>query len=1156
MSTNTSDYNFLNLEPFLNLKHNIYVGKVLSNAYSLFIANLAINYHGLLVVLVEDFNIAYDLQEQLITYIPHEYIDLIKIMQFPDWEILPFDNFSPHPEIISSRLTTLYKLPSVERGILIVPIITLMHKICPVEYVQRQVLLITVNNKLHFDNFKFNLEQAGYVRVPQVMNLGEYAIRGSIIDLFPLGSKLPYRIDLVDQKVDSIRTFNVDTQRTIAQIDHIKILPAQEYPFDESAIKKFRINWRIQFANQQDNSQIYKDVSNKFKTPGLEYYAPLFFDKMGSLFDYLPKNCLVVKNKNCFSAATQFYTQVKERFIKCQGSNYRPILKIEKLFFNVIEIFSLLKEFVQIICSQDPIDIKKSSENKFNLPISTLPIDINEIIKINLSSMPRRLFCVSSKGRREIFAQLVNKHYPDIKLQNIDYFEDFFNSNIDNGLIISQLENGFIFNANNINIAIIGEQDLFPNKTKIINKRSNKTLDPDLSIKYLMEINIGDPIVHVDHGIGRYLGLVQLDYGATLGEFLIIEYADHNKLYVPIINLNLVHRYSGADLANAPLHKLGGDKWQAEKRKAAKQIKDVAAQLLEIYAIRASKNRDKYILNEENYQKFVDLFIFTDTKDQATASQDIINDLTDDKPMDRVICGDVGFGKTEIAMRAAFIAIDNSKQVAILAPTTLLAQQHYQTLLDRFADFSINIELLSRFIDIKRQKSIINKISKGNCDIVVGTHRLLQKDLEFKNLGLLIIDEEHKFGVEQKEKLKKLRTNIDILSLTATPIPRTLNMTMSGIRDISIIATPPNNRLAVKTFVREYNLEIVKEAIMRELQRGGQVYYLYNKIENITQIAIKLQHLIPQATVQIAHGQMPKKQLEHVMIDFYHRKCNILVCTTIIENGIDIPNANTIIIERANCFGLSQLHQLRGRVGRSNHQAYAFCFIPNRYSITADAIKRLEALEALDTLGVGFTLATHDLEIRGSGELLGNEQSGNMQNIGFSLYMELLQNAIELLKQHKELDNLEETIVAANNIEIELPVPAFIPSNYISDIYTRLILYKKFTKAKSQEQLQELMQEIIDRFGMLPIEVSNLFVLNKLKLIYADLGVKRIKPIVSGYSIEFNENNKINVDQIVNLIKHKPKNFKLLSNYKLHCITDLKQEQPISFLENLLKFIT
>lgn len=1147
------EYNFFNLKQISKLKHNIHVGGVLSNGYSLFLANLSINYAGLLVVLVENFNIAYDLQEQLITYVPRKQLDVIKIMQFPDWEILPYDNFSPHPEIISDRLITLYKLSSVERGILIVPMVTLMHKICPIEYIQQKVLLIEVNKNLILNEFKFNLEQAGYLRVPQVMNFGEYAIRGSIIDLFPLGSKIPYRIDLLDEKIDSIRTFNIDNQRTIKKVDYIKILPAQEYPFDDISIKKFRTNWRMQFANQKDNSQIYKDVSNRFKTPGLEYYSPLFFEKMGSLFDYLPNNCLIVRNENSVLAANEFIIQVKHRFNKCRDENYRPILNIDQLFLNVTEVFSLINKFPQVICSQELLKISNISESRFNLPISSLPIEINEVIE---SKLTRKLFCVESKGRKEVFRQLVNKHYSHIKLQDIDTFEDFFTNEIHNGLIISQLEHGFILNlshnSNNINIAIIGEQDLFPNKTKLVNKRSAKTIDPDLSIKNLMEINLGDPIVHVDHGVGRYLGLIQLDYGATPGEFLIIEYLDQNKLYVPIMNLNLVHRYSGVDLAHAPLHKLGNDKWIAEKRKAAKQIKDIAAQLLEIYAVRASKQGHKYLLNEENYQKFVDLFMFTDTPDQIKASQDVINDLISDKPMDRVICGDVGFGKTEIAMRAAFIVADNGKQVAILAPTTLLAQQHYQTFLDRFADFPVNIELLSRFVDADQQKNIIEKLERGTCDIVIGTHRLLQKDLKFKNLGLLIIDEEHKFGVEQKEKFKKLRTEIDILALTATPIPRTLNMAMSGIRDISIIATPPNNRLSVKTFIREYNTEIIKEAIMRELQRGGQVYYLYNKIENINKIASELQNLIPQATIKIAHGQMHKQQLEHVMVDFYHRKFNVLVCTTIIENGIDIPNANTIIIERADCFGLSQLHQLRGRVGRSNHQAYAFCFIPSRTSITADAIKRLDALEALDTLGIGFTLATHDLEIRGSGELLGNDQSGNMQTIGFSLYMELLENAISFLKQNKDLDNLENTIISSN-IEIELQIPAFIPSSYIVDVHTRLVLYKKLAKAKNEDKLQELMGEFIDRFGMLPIELSNLFLIGKLKLICEDLGIKKIKSIATGYNIEFAEKNKINVDKIINLIQKQPKNFKLLSNNKLNCTTNVKQEHAIDFLNTLFK---
>lgn len=1129
-------YNYLNVQLPYDTTKNIYIGNLLPSAYSLLLATIAQSYSGLLVVLVEDFNVAYQLEAELVTFIPS-----YNILHFPDWETLPFDNFSPHPEIISERLATLYNLPMVERGILIVPMVTLMHKLCPPEYIKQNVLIINHNDKLVQDDFRLHLEQAGYIRVPQVMGFGEFAIRGSIIDLFPIGSKLPYRIDLLDNKVDSIRTFNIDNQRTIEKISNIKILPAQEYPFNQEAINTFRTNWRLQFALDVNNSQIYQDVSKGFKIPGLEYYLPLFFDKTASLFDYLPENCLIVRTKGCVSAADEFFSQAHDRFEKFCHDARRSILPVKQLFFNSTEIFSLIKQFSQIICSAEII------QDLNNLAVSKLP-DPNTIA--NVFNIPKKLFCVESKGRKEVFRQLINKSYPDLKLQDVDNFSDFFTNNIENGILITQLSHGFILNQ--FNTAIICEADLSPQKIRTTTKKRDKQIDSDLSIRNLMEINIGDPIVHVEHGVGRYLGLTPLDYGPTIGEFLVIEYADSNKLYVPITNLNLIHRYSGVDLEHAPLHKLGTDRWQKEKKKASQQIKDTAAQLLEIYAIRANKTGMRYVLNEQSYQKFINLFLFSDTPDQAKASLDVISDLTSDKPMDRVICGDVGFGKTEIAMRAAFIVAENSKQVAILAPTTLLAQQHYQTFLDRFADFPIQIDLLSRFVDVKKQKTIIEKMAKGTCDIVIGTHRLLQKDLKFKSLGLLIIDEEHKFGVEQKEKFKKLRADVDVLSLTATPIPRTLNMAMSGIRDISIIATPPNHRLSVKTFVREFNLDIIKEAIMRELQRGGQVYYLYNKVESINKIALDLQNLLPQARVKVAHGQMNKKDLEHIMIDFYHRKFNVLVCTTIIENGIDIPTANTIIIDRADCFGLSQLHQLRGRVGRSHHQAYAFCFTPNRSTLTEDAIKRLDALENLNNLGIGFTLATHDLEIRGSGELLGSEQSGNMQTIGFNLYMELLEHAISYLKQNKDLSDLENSIIT-EQIEIDLQMPAFIPTAYIADVHTRLILYKKISKARTEHRLNELISEFIDRFGVLPRELQNLFAITKLKLLSTELGIKKIKYTIQGCNIEFAVNNKINIDKLITLLQNAPTKYKLINNNKLCCLGSAAPDERIDFVNQVIK---
>jgi transcription-repair coupling factor (superfamily II helicase) len=1130
-----------------SIKKNLYIGQVLPSSYSLLLAGLSQKYAGLLVVLVENFNIAYQLEAELINGRLLNQAT-INILHFPDWETLPYDHFSPHPEIVSERLATLYNLASIQQGILIVPIVTVMHKICPTEYIQQNVFIINHNTELFLDDFKLTLQQVGYNNVPQVMEFGEFAVRGSIIDLFPIGSKLPYRIELVNNQVCSIRTFDVDSQRTIEKVSEIKILPSKEYPFNKESIEKFRTNWREQFSN---NGQIYQDVSKGFKSLGLEYYLPLFFERTASLFEYLPKNCLVVRTKGCVLAAENFFLQVESRFEQFRHDVNRSILPIAKLFFNPTEIFSLINNFTQIVCGVDPI--KNPSEYNCNLAIRALPDPVSYLFNDSVNKPLRILFCVESKGRKEVLRQSLVKVFKLSIVQDlvdIDSFEEFVNNNIAYGILVAQLQKGFVLEV--ISTAIVCEEDLFPNKIKQITKRRDKQAVSEFSIKNLVEISIGDPIVHVEHGVGRYLGLTQLDYGAILSEFMVIEYADQNKLFVPITNLNLVHRYSGVDLENAPLHKLGTDRWQKEKNKASKQIKDVAAQLLEIYAVRSSKERNGYAINEENYQKFISNFPFTETFDQNKAILEVIENLKTLKPMDRVICGDVGFGKTEIAMRAAFIVADSGKQVAILAPTTLLAGQHYQNFLDRFADFPIRIELLSRFVTKAKQQEVINKIHTGNCDIVIGTHRLLQKDLKFKALGLLIVDEEHKFGVEQKENFKKMRSEVDLLSLTATPIPRTLNMAMSGIRDISIIATAPNHRLSVKTFVREYNVEIIKEAIQRELQRGGQIYYLHNKVATINKVADQIQLLVPQARVKIAHGQMPERELEHIMVEFYHKKFDVLVCTTIIENGIDIATANTIIIDRADCFGLSQLHQLRGRVGRSHHQAYAFCFTPPLSSLNQDAIKRLEAIENLDTLGAGFTLATHDLEIRGSGELLGSEQSGNIQTIGFSLYMELLEHAVETLKQHGQLDDLLE-LDFLKNTEIDLQIPAFIPTTYIPDVHTRLILYKDLSKAKTDQQLQELTIEFIDRFGLLPVELQNLFEISKLKLLCEKIGVSVIKNTANGFNIEFNKDNKVNVDKIINLLQSNPNQYKLIGNSKLCCMVKVEAAKRVDFVSKILE---
>ena len=1125
-------------------------GNLIGASFSLKLAELANGYSGLIVALVPDFLVDLQLETELKFFLKD--LSQNNIIHFPDWETLPYDNFSPHQDIISERITTLYKLNNISKGILIVPISTALHRLCPKEYILQNTFVFNKGDKIDLQAMRRTLETAGYQFTHQVAEHGEFTVRGSILDLFPMGAKLPVRIDLFDDQIDSIRSFDSDTQRSIDQVDSIKLLPAREFPFDDKARSAFRSRWRTVFSGDPRACPVYQDVSQGLYSAGLEYYLPLFFENTVTLFDYFPEQSLIVKCEEIKKAADEFWYDVNERFEQYGHDITRPLLKPQSLFLAVDEIFGRIKGFLQVTLTREQV---KEGTSRENLQVEVLPNLVIEAkkdeplenLKNFINNDFKILICAETTGRKEVLKELLHKD--NLEPKEFSTWHDFLADTCLLGLIVAPIAQGMILN--DLKIAVIAESDLLGYRVAQQRRRKAKISHAENTIKNLAELNIGVPVVHVTYGVGRYLGLQKLILQEQESEFVVLEYANNDKLYVPVTSLHLISRYSGVDLEHAPLHHLGNERWRKDKQKALKQIRDVAAELLAIYAKREARKGFTLAQPDLHYDSFVTKFPFEETIDQEQAITQVIQDLVNTKPMDRVICGDVGFGKTEVAMRAAFLAVQSGKQVAMLVPTTLLAEQHYQTFIDRFADFPFNVAVISRFKSRKEQAQIIQALLDGSCDIIIGTHKLLQPEIKFKDLGLLIIDEEHRFGVRQKEKFKAFKAEVNILTLTATPIPRTLNMAMSGIRDLSIISTPPAKRLSVKTFVREYNKPLIQEAILRELRRGGQVYYLHNTVETIEKTAIELQDWIPSARIAVAHGQMPERELERVMSNFYHRHYNVLVCTTIIETGIDIPSANTIIIERADKFGLAQLHQLRGRVGRSHHQAYAFCLTPQKNLMTVDAVKRLEVIESLDTLGVGFALATHDLEIRGAGELLGDEQSGNIQSIGFNLYMELLDRAVRALKRGDDL-NLDLTL--PTGIEIDLQIAAFIPDDYISNVHIRLIQYKRIASATSQMELDELKIEMIDRFGLLPEVIKSLFEIARLKIYCENLGIIKVKAGLKSGKIEFMPKPKVDPSLIIAMVQEQPNCYKFDGPTGIKFYKNLiDQQQRVVFIEDVLK---
>ncbi len=1124
------------------------IGNLHGAALPIAIANLANQKKQFILLVVADSQTAIRLQPQV-----SQFTDLPCDI-FPDWETLPYDNFSPHQDIISDRISHLFRLSQQKQGILIVPVSTLLHRLMPKSFLLQHALVIKNGDRFSVERLREQLESSGYRHVEQVIEHGEYATRGSILDLYPMGSDFPFRIDFFDDEIDTIREFDPENQRSTHTLEQINLLPAHEFPTDDNAVEFFRGRWRERFDARREPESIYQQVSRKLWPAGIEYWQPLFFDTTETLFDYLPHDTLVITRGDLESSATQFLNDAEYRYDQRRVDPLRPLLPPNELWLTLDGMFAALKNYPRIKLESEHVENKAGRENATLTPLPELTI--NHQLKEPLSALKdftdshktQIVFSVESEGRREALLDILNRiHLRPMVCANLD---DAIHAPTPLSLIVGPSETGFI--CEQPDFALICESDLLGERVIQQRRRGSKKkhTNTETIVRNLAELEAGKPVVHLQHGVGRYIGLETIETAGISTEFVCLEYQQKAKLFVPVSSLHLISRYSGGAEEAAPLHRLGGDAWEKARKKAAEKVRDVAAELLDIYAKRATKPGFAFKHQRDDYSQFCSSFPFEETPDQKHAINAVLSDMCQPIAMDRLVCGDVGFGKTEVAMRATFLAVNNEKQVAILVPTTLLAQQHFENFRDRFANLPVRIEVLSRFKTAKEQKKILQDAEEGKVDILIGTHRLLQQDVKFRDLGLLVVDEEHRFGVRQKEKMKAMRADVDILTLTATPIPRTLNMAMSGMRDLSIIATPPSRRLAIKTFVREREKNLIREAILREITRGGQVYFLHNNVDSIEKTADEISAIVPEARITVAHGQMREKELERIMSDFYHQRFNVLVCTTIIETGIDVPSANTIIMDRADNLGLAQLHQLRGRVGRSHHQAYAYLLTPNFKKVSKDAMKRLDAITSLEDLGAGFTLATHDLEIRGAGELLGDEQSGQIQSIGFSLYMEMLEKAVEALKEGRELA-LDEMLT--QQTEVEFRIPALLPNDYLPDVNTRLSLYKRIASAQNKDDIEEIKVELIDRFGKLPDATHNLLKIQEIKMIAGKLGIAKIEAHEKGGLVEFSAKTAVNPMYLVNLIQSSPSKYRFEDSSKLKIIESLVDRRDrIGFIENLL----
>ncbi|HEY6482337.1 MAG TPA: transcription-repair coupling factor [Steroidobacteraceae bacterium] len=1099
----------------------------------------------------------------------------LPLLTLPDWEVLPYELFSPHPDITSQRLRTLFELPRVQHGCLIVAADVLMQRLPPRHYVQGRAFELTVGESLAIEPFRNRLIEAGYVSVSQVTSPGEYAVRGSLLDVYPMGSVAPLRIDLFDAEIEAIRRFDPETQRSLDSLERVRLLPAREVPLDPDGVREFRRRFRTRFEGDPTKASLYRGVSEGVAPAGIEFYLPLFFDETATLFDYLPDNAVIVRDVALHAALSKAWHDVQTRYEDRRHDIERPVLPPAELFVDPDEIQRRLEGFACITLNAYKTDTELGSgaemrdvgaagldsssaaeqgarnfptaaprqlriDARAQHPLAPLDVFLNEFAG-------RVLIAADSPGRREVLQEMLRAH--GYEILPVPGWEAFANGDARLALTVAPSLSGLTLTEPRI--AIVSEAQLFGARARQERRRKRAAADPEAILRDLQDLNPGAPVVHQEYGVGRYVGLQMMEIAGQPGEFLILEYLDGDRVYVPVQSLHRVSRYTGAAPESAPLHKLGTDQWARARKRAAEQIRDVAAELLDLYARRKAQQGLKLPCNELEYQAFAAAFPFEETEDQATAIRQVLSDLQSERPMDRIVCGDVGFGKTEVAMRAAFVAAQAGKQVAVLAPTTLLAQQHLTNFRDRFADWPVRVEALSRFGNSKETLATLAGLERGSVDIVIATHRLLHSHARFKDLGLLIIDEEHRFGVRDKQRLQALRANVHVLTLTATPIPRTLNMALGGLRDLSLITTPPAQRLAIKTFVIEWHGPTLREAALRELRRGGQIYFVHNEIKTIDQLAAEIQALVPEATARVGHGQMRERDLEHLMVDFYHRRFDLLVCTTIIESGIDVPTANTILINRADRMGLAQLHQLRGRVGRSHHRAYAYLIAPPRRSLAGDAAKRLDAIESMEDLGAGFVLATHDLEIRGAGELLGEQQSGQMTEIGLALYLDLLEHAVKELKQGR-VPALEKPLAAET--EVELRLPAFLPEAYIGDVHVRLGLYKTIAAADTEEGLDELLAELFDRFGPLPPVAHSLLRLAKLKLAARRLGVRRLDLGVQGGSVWFEEHNDLDPATVVRLIHKQPREYRLETPMKLRISRALaNQEQRFEFAVELLR---
>ena len=1063
------------------------------------------------------------------------------LMPLPDWEILPYDLFSPHPDITSRRLQTLFELPDAHGGCLILAADTLLQRLPPVAYVRGRAFDLSVGQTLSVEPFRQRLVDAGYASVGQVTAPGEFAVRGSLLDVFPMGTEAPLRIDLFGTEIEAIRSFDPETQRSLDSVRSVRMLPAREVPLDPDSVKGFRRRYRTRFEGDPTLSSVYRGVSEGLAPPGVEFYLPLFFDNTASLFDYLPRDAVIVHDSGAVPALQQQWSDIEHRYEERRHDIERPILAPHELFLTPQELTQAAEPLTSITLDGFKADLElHPDDSAINFP-SVNPPDLRidpraaeplaPLAAFLDSFAGRVLIAADSPGRREVLQDMLRPHTTSVTA--VADWATFAAGEAPLALTVAPDVGGLQLQTPRI--AVLSESQLFGARASQERRRRRSAADPQAILRDLTDLNPGSPVVHEEYGVGRFVGLMAMEIGGNPGEFLVLEYQGGDRIYVPVHALHLISRYTGSAPENAPLHKLGTDQWAKAKKRAAEQVCDIAAELLDLYARRRAQKAASLELREIEYQAFANAFPFEETEDQADAIRKVMEDLAKSQAMDRIVCGDVGFGKTEVAMRAAFIAVQAGRQVVVLVPTTLLAQQHLANFRDRFADWPVRIEALSRFRTAKESDAVIEGIEQGTVDIVIATHRLLHANVRFRELGLVIIDEEHRFGVRDKEKLKALRAEVHVLTLTATPIPRTLNMALGGLRDLSLITTPPAGRLAIKTFVTEWQDATIREALMRELRRGGQVYFVHNEIRDIEKIAAALRELVPQADVRIAHGQMRERDLEQLMVDFYHRRFNVLLCTTIIESGIDVPTANTIMIDRADRFGLAQLHQLRGRVGRSHHRAYAYLIVPPRKQLTADAIKRLDAIESLENLGAGFVLATHDLEIRGAGELLGESQSGELSEVGLAMFLDMLERAVEALKDGRE-PQLDKPLAART--EVELHVPAFLPDDYVADVHVRLGLYKRIAAA-DVAGLEELTAELVDRFGELPAAAANLLKVARLKLRARALGVRRLDLGAGGGHVLFEEKNALDPAVVIRLIQKFPKELRLEGSLKLRVTSQL-----------------